>query len=92
MHQSGSGHPPVAGAVTAASATSITIQPTTGDAQTFSVSSSTQEVPGPNTSPKAYNASDVQIGGTVGIVAASSDSSQAEAILLDYQGATMIKN
>lgn len=83
--QSGFGVPPVIGKVTAVSSTSITVQPTDGSAvKTFSITSATQEMQS-STSPTAYNASDVHVGDTVGVVASNSDSSQAQIILPNYQ-------
>jgi len=78
-----SGAEPIVGTVTAISATSITIQPTTGSARTFAISSSTMEAR-PNANPGNFSANDVHIGDTVGVVVDSTDATQAHIILPNY--------
>jgi hypothetical protein len=83
--RTGFSSPPVIGKVTAISSTSITIQPSSGDAKAFSITGSTKELAGPGTDPKPYQAGDVKAGDSVGVAATSSNSQQADLILLNMQ-------
>lgn len=87
------GKPPVIGKITAVSPSSITIQPSGGGGtQTFSITSSTQEMksPGQDQGPSAYNASDFSIGQTVGVVPGNNDSTQAQMVLPNFQATNQI--
>ena len=78
----------VSGKVTAVSDTSITIQPPSGSTKTFSIKSSTQMVTGAGSGPTAYKSSSIHVGDEVGIMTTSSDSTEAETVLLNYDGNT----
>lgn len=76
------------GTITALTATSITIQPSSGGAdETFATTSSTlvSSPPSPGHAPteSAYRPTDFQVGDTVQIVTSSANSNQAKSILLE---------
>jgi hypothetical protein len=74
------GQRPTAGAVTAVSATSITVQDSrTGSSVTLSITSSTQITDNSQT----VTASDIQTGDTVLVVASTTDKTQAARILVN---------
>jgi hypothetical protein len=73
------------GTVTAVSATSITIQAASGnDTRTLSITSATQEMKG--TQASAFNLGDVHVGDRVSVIPSSTDSSQAQTIMLGGEG------
>lgn len=73
--------PPVVGKITAFSATSITVQPSAGSAQTLSITSNTQESSGPGKA-TAYNSKDLHNGESVEVVAGPGN--QAMFIVLNH--------
>lgn len=76
------------GTITAFSATSITVQPSSGgSAETFTVTSTTQMQSSPSVNPGSYNVSSLQDGQTVTILSATG-SNQAMGILLFAQSSS----
>lgn len=75
----------VVGAVTAADVSSITIETSDGTSRTFTVTSSTEVLPGTQQAAQAYDPDNIEIGSTVAIGPNSSNSNQADTIALNYQ-------
>lgn len=96
--QSGYGTTLFTGKVTAVNGSSITVQPSSGSAKTFSITSSTKSVtvdPAKgtnNASSTVYKVGDVKVGDTIGILPSTSDASTADSILLNMQLQTKDKN
>ncbi|HKR81483.1 MAG TPA: hypothetical protein VJR27_00585 [Candidatus Saccharimonadales bacterium] len=84
--QSSNGQTLIPGKVVAISSTSITIKPTNGGSnETFTITPSTKENKGGNTADVAFNVGDIAVGSGVGIVLSSTNSNQAELVMLNLQ-------
>jgi hypothetical protein len=79
---------PIIGTVTAVTSSSITVQPSGGSAKTFAITSQTGFGGSNGGSLATYVSGDVQVGQTVGVVASSSSSSDAQVIILNPQAQT----
>lgn len=78
----------VVGTVTAVDTSSITVETSDGTSRTFTVTSSTELLPGSQQAAKAYDPDDIEIGSTVAIGPNDADSNQADSIALNYQTRT----
>lgn len=78
------GHPPVTGTVTNVSSTSITIKTSDGSKHTYTITSNTEMLAGPNQGGTVYDASQIQIGEQVGIAVNADDTTEAQVVLLNY--------
>lgn len=81
----GSGQPPVMGAITAVSSTSISVRPSDGGAvKTFHATGDTNVMS--SGSSKAYNANDFHVGDKITVAPKLGDSTTADFIALDDSG------